>query len=406
MLVEALKAGPRKIADIQGIDMQVALGKARAKGWISIQAGVLKLVGSQPELPLERDMNKLQAGEADPKGLEAFNELKERGLVEVEEKTRLEVSIRPSGENVELIQKETELSEELIRSGAWKTTRFRAYDVAAPAPEAHPVRLHPMRLLIERIRRIFLDMGFEEGYGNFVESTFWDMDALFVPQDHPARDMQDTFYMKTPSKSRLPEDEHYLEMVKKAHEEGIAGSTGWGGEFSFEESMRTLLRTHTTVVSARSLYKATPPKKVFCIGNVFRNETMDYKHLAELHQVEGIVFDPDVSFRDHQGYLKEFFSRLGFSKVRFRPAYFPYTEMSMECEVYFEPSQSWLELGGSGIFRPELVEPLTGIESPVLAWGLGLDRLAMLFYGFDDVRTPFKNELSWMREVPMAGGTV
>ncbi len=406
MLVETLKKGPKKISEITGIEMEVALGRARAKQWVSLEKGMLKLVGSQPELPIERDLKKLQRGTVVPQDLESFNELKERGLVEVDEKTRFEVVIKPEGEKIELKEKMTELSDELIRTGEWKKIEFRAYDVNAPVSQIYPARLHPMRLLIEKIRRIFFDMGFEEAAGSFIESAFWNMDALFIPQDHPARDMQDTFYMKTPAKAKLPDDKPFLNLVKKSHEDGVAGSSGWGGVFSFDESMRTLLRTHTTAVSARSLYGAKPPKKVFCIGNVFRNETMDYKHLAELHQVEGIVFDPDVSFRDHQGYLKEFFTRMGFPKVRFRPAYFPYTEMSMECEVWFEPAKSWLELGGSGIFRPELVEPLTGIEAPVLAWGLGLDRLAMLFYNFEDIRTPFRNELNWLNKVPIAGGLV
>jgi phenylalanyl-tRNA synthetase alpha chain len=405
-LVNLLKKGPKKISEIKDIDMEVALGRAKKKNWISIQKGMLKLIGDQPELPIERDLKKLKKGNVAPKELEAFNELKERGLIEVDEKLQIEVKIKSEGEKVDLKEKKTELSEDLIRTGAWKKTQFRAYDVKAPVPTIYAARLHPMRMLIEKIRRIFFDMGFEEGVGPFVESAFWDMDVLFVPQDHPAREMQDTFYMKTPAKAKLPDDKPFLKLVKKAQEEGIGGSKGWGIDFSFDESMRTLLRTHTTAVSARYLYGAKPPKKVFCIGKVFRNETMDYKHLAELHQVEGIVFDPDVSFRDHQGYLKEFFNRLGFPKVRFRPAYFPYTEMSMECEVWFEPTQTWLEMGGSGIFRPELVEPLTAIDSPVLAWGLGLDRLAMVFYGFDDIRTPFKNQLDWTRSLPMAGGNI
>jgi phenylalanyl-tRNA synthetase alpha chain len=402
-LVNALKAGPKKLSDLKNIDLEVALGRAKKKNWIALSKGEVKLIGDQPELPIERDLKKLKKTAVNPKDLEAFNELKERGLIEVDENLSINVSITDEGEKIELVEKQTELSEDLIRTGSWKDKEFRAYDVTAPVPLINPARLHPMRILIEKIRRIFLDMGFEEAVGSFVESTFWDMDALFVPQDHPARDMQDTFYLKVPPKAKLPDNKPFLNMVKRAHEEGIGGSRGWGGNFSFDESIKTLLRTHTTVVSARSLYNAKPPKKVFCIGNVFRNETMDYKHLAELHQVEGIVFDPDVNFRNHLAYLKEFFARIGFSKCRFRPSYYPYTEMSVDVEVYFEPMKSWLELGGSGIFRPELVEPLTGIESPVLAWGLGLDRLAMIFYGYEDIRTPFKNQLDWIRSIPVGG---
>lgn len=403
VLVEQLKSGPKKLHDLKGVDITVALGHAKKRGWVDVNKGIAALLGKPEQLPIERDLSKLLKGPVEPDRLEAIEELKQRGLVEIEDHVETMVEITPEGERTELVQKVTALSDELIRSGAWKNTSFRAYDVSIPAPEIYPARLHPMRLLIEKIRRIFLDMGFIEGVGNFVESAFWDMDALFVPQDHPAREMQDTFYMKIPPLAKLP-DKKFVELVAKTHQDGISGSTGWGYEYSAEEAKRTLLRTHTTVVSARNLFKAQPPKKVFCVGKIFRNETLDFKHLMELYQVEGIVFDENVTFRNHLGYLKEFFTRMGFPKARFRPSYYPYTEMSVDVEVFFEPAKAWLELGGSGIFRPEVVVPLTGIEAPVLAWGLGLDRLAMMVYGLDDIRIPYKNDLGWIRSVPFAGG--
>jgi phenylalanyl-tRNA synthetase alpha chain len=266
-----------------------------------------------------------------------------------------------TGEGKSLVQggiksKETALTIEMLRSGGWRQAEFRAFDVAAPVPAPIAGKHHPLHSIIERIRRIFLQMGFTEERGPFLESTFWCFDALFQPQDHPARDLADTFYMATPSEADVPEE--LVPKVKAAHEHGILGSSGWGGAWSERITRQLVLRTHTTAVSARSLAKYKPPAKIFTIDKVFRNETLDYKHLAELYQVEGIVFDENVTFRNLLGYLKEFYvNQMGFEKVRFRPAYFPYTEMSVEPEVFIE-GKGWMELGGSGIFRPEVVKPL------------------------------------------------
>ena len=159
------------------------------------------------------------------------------------------------------------------------------------------------------------------------------------------------------------------------------------------------MRTHTTSVSVRELSQLSQPAKRFCIGRVYRNETIDYKHLPEFMQVEGIVVDENVRFKDLLGYLKEFYLRLGFKKIRFNPSFFPYTEMSTEIEVYFEDKKEWLELGGSGIFRPEVTEPL-GIKEPVLAWGLGFERPIILRLGLNDIRNfYYRNDLKMLREV-------
>lgn len=293
--------------------------------------------------------------------------------------------------------KETSLTQELLKTGKWRDLEFRAFDVGAPVPLPASGKHHPLHSIIEQVRRIFLQMGFTEERGPFVESTFWCFDALFQPQDHPARDLADTFYLSNPKSAKVPE--LLVPKVKAAHEHGITGSRGWGGSWSEEITRQLVLRTHTTSVSARSLAKYKPPAKVFTVDKVYRNETLDYKHLAELYQVEGIVFDENVTFRNLLGYLREFYvEHMGFEQVRFRPAYFPYTEMSVEPEVYIE-GKGWMELGGAGIFRPEVVKPLTGLEYPVLAWGLGLDRLAMLKLAQTDIRMNYQNDLAWLSEV-------
>jgi phenylalanyl-tRNA synthetase alpha chain len=140
------------------------------------------------------------------------------------------------------------------------------------------------------------------------------------------------------------------------------------------------------------------PIKVFSIEPVFRKESIDRTHLPEFYQVEGIVVEEGSSFRMLLGILKEFYRRMGFSEIRMRPAYFPYTEPSMEVEVKFKGE--WLELGGSGIFRPEVVAPFD-VDEPVLAWGLGLERLAMLKFGLDDIRQLYISDLDWLKKSPI-----
>jgi phenylalanyl-tRNA synthetase alpha chain len=253
--------------------------------------------------------------------------------------------------------------------------------------------------LIDDIRQIFVEMGFQEIQGDYVESCFWNMDVLFIPQDHPAREMQDTFYCKTPA--RLPITEKpLLEEIARVHENGgKTGSTGWGASFSKTEGERALLRTHTTVNTIRYLYHhPTPPCKVFSLERVFRKENIDTTHLPEFYQIEGIIHEEHANFRQLIGILKEFYHRIGFEKIRFRPGYFPYTEPSMEVEVFW--NGKWMELGGSGIFRPEVTEPV-GVKNPVLAWGLGLERLAMLRYGLNDIRSLYISDIDWLRNTPL-----
>jgi phenylalanyl-tRNA synthetase alpha chain len=232
-------------------------------------------------------------------------------------------------------------------------------------------------------------MGFEEMDGSIIESCFWNFDALFQPQDHPARDLADTFYLV--GERPLP-DQKLVQRVKKAHE------NGWKYNWSEKEAKKVVLRTHTTCLSARYLaaIRDKKPRKYFSVGRVFRNEATDYKHLAEFHQVEGIIVWENATFRDLLGVLKEFYKKLGFEKIRFRPSFFPYTEPSLEVEVFFEPRKQWLELGGAGVFRPEVSIPLANVY-PVLAWGLSLERPLMLMLGLEDIRTFYRNDLDFLK---------
>jgi phenylalanyl-tRNA synthetase alpha chain len=282
-----------------------------------------------------------------------------------------------------------------VLNKTWEKTRFRKYDVEAIVPVKNYGKQHFVQEAIEEVRRIWLSLGFKEMEGSIVQTAFWNLDALFVPQDHPAREMQDTLYVK--GSGKLPKE--FLATVKQAHERGIAGSKGWRYAYNENEAKRLLLRTHTTVLSAQTIAQLNVkdlPAKFFSIGKIFRNESIDWKHLAEFHQVEGIVVG-DVNLQDLIGLQQQFYKKLGFPRVRFRPSYFPYTEPSCEAEVWHPEREQWIEIGGMGIFRPEVVAPLLGKPVPVLAWGLGLERIIMLKYGINDMRQLYNNDIKDLR---------
>tara|TARA_B100000767_G_scaffold271889_1_gene298460 strand:- start:929 stop:2413 length:1485 start_codon:yes stop_codon:yes gene_type:complete len=326
-----------------------------------------------------------------------------RGLIESVISTTRTWCITPQGQSVEsaaLVEKQSisEITTELLQSDAWKDADYRPFDVTLESATPRTGRSHPMQALIERVRSIFLEMGFSELVDDYVQTAGWNMDALFIPQDHPAREMQDTFYLENPKSIELPK--HLTDAWGAIHEHGgETGSVGWGGKFSAETSEKGLLRTHTTVNTIQ--YLAANPKdacRVFSVDRVFRKEAIDRTHLPEFHQIEGIIMEEGANLQMLVATLKTFYAKMGYPEVRVRPAYFPYTEPSLEIEVKWRGK--WLELGGAGIFRPEVTEPL-GISSPVLAWGMGLERLAMLVLGLDDIRQLYISDLEWLRNQPI-----
>lgn len=301
---------------------------------------------------------------------------------------------------VQAIREVNQLTPEMLDSGEWRSVKFRPYDIELATEPRWIGKRHPLQRVIERTRQAFLEMGFEEAVSPHVESGFWDFDALFQPQDHPAREMQDTFYMKSPGRTPLP-DEEMVRRVRETHENGgETGSVGWRYRWDPQKAEQNVLRTHTTATTIRELAKnPRGPRKVFSIGRVYRRETIDYKHLPIFFQVDGIIIDKDANFSTLLGTLAAFYERMGFEKFHFRPGFFPYTEPSVEVFIWHEEKQDWFEMGGSGIFRPEVTEPL-GCSDPVLAWGLGLDRLAMLLFDRSDIRDLYLADLDWLRKEP------
>ncbi|EPS63350.1 hypothetical protein M569_11435, partial [Genlisea aurea] len=247
----------------------------------------------------------------------------------------------------------TDLTRENLQRGEWKDLEFKEYNFLAKGQPTEGGHFHPLKKACCRTLRIFLQMGFEEmPTDKYVESSFWNFDALFQPQQHPARDSHDTFFLEDPATTcSLPED--YVERVKKVHESGGYGSKGYGCDWERDEANKNVLRTHTTAVSARMLYALAQgtfePKRYYSIDLVFRNEAVDRTHLAEFNQIEGLVCDRGLTLGHLIGVLESFFSRIGMSKLKFKPAYNPYTEPSMEIFSYHEGQQKWVEIGNSGM---------------------------------------------------------
>ena len=334
--------------------------------------------------------------------------LNKRKLIDKTHKTQRTIYLTEKGKKIAIskiqeLKQISKITPEMLSSGTWNNYELKSFDVSKPGPLLKAGRIHPMIKLINEIREIFLSMGFTEIRGPIIESAFYNFDALFQPQDHPAREMQDTFYLNNPKVAKLPESDR-IKAAKETHENGgDSGSRGWGYEWDIETAKKTVLRTHTTATTIRRLaqfYRNNEkvPVKVFCIDRVFRNEKLDRSHLAEFTQIEGIVIDDGATLCDLIGLISEFYRKLGFKKIITRPGFFPYTEPSMEVSVYYDKLGEWLEMGGSGIFRPEVSYPW-GIKDPtrVLAWGQGLERIAMLYFGRKDIRDLYINPLKWLR---------
>ena len=265
-----------------------------------------------------------------------------------------------------------------------------AIDVEAKVPELFVARTHPLKDTIDEIREIFVTLGFSEILGNMTQSSFWNFDALFTPQDHPARELQDTFFLDGISAKKIGTVEQ-IRKVSDSHKKN------WRYQWDINEARKMVLRTHTTCVTIKHLAENKPDEaRIFSLGRVFRNEKVSYKHLVEFNQIEGIVVGKDANLRNLMGIQREFYKRIGITKIKFWPTFFPYTEPSLQTMVYNEKLGKWIELFGMGIFRPEVTKPL-GITKPVLAWGGGIERIAMLKYDLDDVREFYNNNLGWLR---------
>ncbi|KAK2466316.1 hypothetical protein APHAL10511_001958 [Amanita phalloides] len=408
---------PARLKQLVGEDIaKVGQGRAFKSGWIGKEGeGLVKLVANVEDTT-QHQLQEVASTGSLASGEKVLADLRKRKLI-IQKKGQWFTVKKGPNFSTSTIKPETDLTVEMLTSGTWKTSNFKKYNFEAEGIPPAGGALHPLLKVREEIRNIFLEMGFSEmPTSTFVESGFWCFDALFVPQQHPARELQDTFYLSDPQYS-LPPQADYYRRVATTHEFGNYGSTGYRAPWSDEESRKLLLRTHTTASSAHMLYKLATacrgeivennpnpasgvgstsgekhdgfrPAKLFSIDRVFRNETMDATHLAEFHQVEGVVADRGLTLADLIGFMRVFFRKMGIEKVRFKPAYNPYTEPSLEIFAFHPLLDRWVEVGNSGMFRPEMLEPM-GFPKDVRVhgWGLSLERPTMIRYGINNIRT-------------------
>ncbi len=288
------------------------------------------------------------------------------------------------------------LTPEILQDGSWRSRGFRPYSIGGARVRPLIGRRNPYVEFLERLKDKLASLGFEEFDGPLVESEFWNSDALFMPQFHPARDIHDVFYVKEPT-HQGEIDQPYLDRVAATHEDGWeTGSRGWGYRFDRDFTRRLILRSQGTVLSAKQLHKAKVPGKYFGCVRCFRPDDVDAHHAADFYQTEGIVLGEDVNLKTLLGLLKVFAEEVaGAREIKYVPGYFPYTEPSVEVHMK-HPRLGWMELGGSGIFRPEVTRPM-GVDVPVLAWGLGIDRMAMVSMGINDIRELFSPDIETVR---------
>ncbi len=394
-------------------EFKASLGALKKRALIELNKGKIVFSGQPSDIAkktLEEQFIEalpLDADNLTPEQDFALKNLRSRkGIILIEEDKEISFEVTGFGKKLmNLKVREEDLIEqitpELLKLDKnWKGKKFRRYDVVSPLPDLNGGKRHFVNQSIDYVRKIWTDMGFREVSGSMIQQSFWNFDALFQPQDHPARELADTFFIN--KKIDLPHDKKIVEAVRKAHESGVEGSKGWGYKWNDEVAKQLVLRTHTTSLSAMELTRIKEedlPVKIFALGKNFRNETVDWAHGFEFYQTEGIVIDKNVNFRHLLGYLKQFYKKMGFDKIRFRPSYFPYTEPSVEVDVWHPERNMWLELGGAGIFRPEVSVTLLGKNIPILAWGQGVDRIIMDYYKIKDLRELYKNDLTQLRKI-------
>ena len=400
-----------KISDLPGTvgkeSAGVGQGKAMKNGWIKKDGDTFRAKAESIQDTTRDQLQSIQEKRTHPDS-RVISDLKKRKLIILQKAISFKIEKGPSF-SLELIKEETDLTADMLASGGWKTAKLKPYNFKSLGAPQHAGALHPLNKVRHEFRQIFFEMGFAEMPTNkYVETGFWNFDALFVPQQHPARDLQDTFYISDPEFAdkphadpiepktlpngpatnsadypRLRSDyEQYWQNVKDVHEKGKYGSIGYRYPFKDEESLRLVLRTHTTAISTYMLHKlaADPkPARYFSIDRVFRNETVDATHLAEFHQVEGVIADYGLTLGGLIGFMEVFFAKMGIDRLRFKPAYNPYTEPSMEIFSFHEGLDKWVEIGNSGMFRPEMLEPM-GLpkDMKIYGWGLSLERPTMI----------------------------
>ncbi|MBI5410389.1 MAG: phenylalanine--tRNA ligase subunit alpha [Nitrospirae bacterium] len=402
---------------LEPTEMSSAIGALKKEGTVRIVAGGCVEATGAPSPTAESLRALLKDLHGGPRELKLFPEPMRKVVEQHSVKRgnanepfriddRIERSYRLTAEGDEVIQalsrhglgeEVSQLTPELLKDGGWRTKRFRKYTISLRPPRVSAGKRHPYREFLDLVKHKLVSMGFQEMRGSLVETEFWNMDALYMPQFHPARAIHDVYFVKEPPRAREIA-EPFLSRVAAVHKDGgKTGSAGWGYDYDRDRARRLILRSQGTAVSAHRLASGPQaPGKYFSIARCFRYDQVDATHACDFFQVEGIVLGSDINFRTLLGLLNLFAREMAQAKEsRFLPAYFPFTEPSVELHVR-HPRLGWIELGGAGLFRPEVTLPL-GVEVPVIAWGLGLDRMAMVALGIHDIRDLFSTDLDLIR---------
>ncbi len=330
-----------------------------------------------------------------------FREFRHRKLISVEEVKEILLEPTPLARRLfregkiheaEIVSR---LTTDLIESGKWRYVKLKSFDLSIDVPVRQLRKKHPYIRFLDRVREILVGMGFQEMKGPHIELSLWNFDVLFVPQYHPSRRSSDVYFAKVPGKVHV--DLNLLKRVKEIHTSVLKYT------WSEEEALKPVLRTHTTPVSMRTIVnRGGGEYRAFSLDRVFRPDTPDPTHLMEFHQLEGIIVSKNVTFRDLLSFFKDLADALDLGEVRFRPAYFPFTEPSVEGYIK-HPELGWIEVFPGGMFRPEV---LRGVGLPdeyqVAAWGIGIDRIAMMVLGISDIRELYTNDLEVIERMPVA----
>ncbi len=381
-------------------EISASIGALKERGVIEVDNGVIRLKSEISSFPEEDLLRKIAEGvsleDLSHDEIRLLDKLKKRkDFIKIETKTVYYAKLTKKG--LEVAEKASKvdvinaLTRDLIISGEWKNKKLRRYDLRI-SPGVYPYGKRNVYLMFfEMIKRKLVGLGFEEERGPFVLNNFWNMDALFVPHDHPSREIHDTFYLKLDKSLEVPRE--LFERVKREH---LKYWKVWNDSFS----LKPVLRSQATAISALTMAKKVKvPGRYFTISKVFRPDEIDAKHFIEFYQLDGIVVDEDISFRDLLSIIVDLTKEIAqVDKVKLYPGYFPFTEPSVE--IYAKhPTIGWMEVGGAGLFREEVTRPL-GIEVPVIAWGLGIDRLAIIALDIDDIRKLHTYDIEWLKNKP------
>lgn len=410
VLVETLKklSGKAEIKKTEeetglGKEFNYAFGEAKKFNAVTVKQGVIELTGLEEEFlqtVKEKEENlKKKSGKY-------LEELVRRGLLEKRKGFERKAKISEKGlkerENLKEGKEEINvLSHAILESGEWKGKSFRKYNLKEPVPETFAGKKQPYIQFLEGIRKKLVGLGFQEMPSPLIVTEFYNFDVLFQPQNHPARTWSDTYQLKNPKLGVLP-SQKIVKKIRQAHEfGGKTKSKGWNYSWKEEIAKKVMPSAHGTAHSARKLVEGIEvPGKYFAVAGCFRPDVLDATHLIEFNQMEGFIADESFNFKHLLGMLKQFAVEIaGAEKVKFYPDYYPFTEPSVQLSAK-HPELGWIEFGGAGIFRPEMTESL-GIKAKCLAWGLGIDRLAMFKLGIKDIRELFSQDLEWLRKQKM-----